>query len=227
MATKNEIKITPLKKEIIQVTIVGTTPLIVHNWSVKAKQEMLDKQTKKKTGKKHDVKIPMNDFMESLHWLTDKPDLGETDEEAAEIWEKAVSNGARFGFPVTGIKQSIITGAYRAGLDIKMTEMRGIMYMTGATPASTNDIAEIIGPPPVIREDMVRVGGISKSADIRYRAEFPEWEIPFNIEYHADGKYSLEQIVNLVNYGGFYVGIGEWRPDKDGQNGMYELKVTK
>ena len=225
MATKNEIKITPLKKDIVQVTIKGTTPLIVHNWSVKAKQEMLDKQTKKKTGNKHDVKIPMNDFMESLHWLTEKPPLGKTDEEATEIWEEAVANGARFGFPVTGIKQSIITGAYRAGLDIKMTEMRGIMYMTGATPASTNDIAEIIGPAPVIREDMVRVGGISKSADIRYRAEFKEWEIPFNIEYHEDGKYSLEQIINLVNYGGFYVGIGEWRPEKDGQSGMYELKI--
>lgn len=223
---KNQINITPLKKDIVRVTIIGKTPLIVHNWSVKAKQEMLDKQTKKKTTTKHEVKIPMNDFMESLHWLTEKPALGGNDAEAEEIWANAVENGAKFGFPVTGIKQSIITGAYRAGLDIKMTEMKGIMFMTGATEASTTDIAEIISPePPVIREDMVRVGGISKSADIRYRAEFKEWEIPFNIEYHADGKYSLDQIVNLVNYGGFYVGIGEWRPEKDGQFGMYELRT--
>ncbi len=226
MATKNMVSITPLKKDIVRVTIVGKTPLIVHNWGVKAKKEMLDKQMKKKTGSKHDVKIPMNDFMESLHWLTEKPALGKDDAEAEAIWENAVENGAKFGFPVTGIKQSIITGAYRAGLDIKMTEMRGVMFLTGATEASNSDYAEIISPePPVIREDMVRVGGVSKTADIRYRAEFTEWEIPFNIEYHTEGKYSLDQIVNLVNYGGFYVGIGEWRPEKDGQFGMYELRI--
>lgn len=225
MATNTKINIIPLKKDIVRVTIVGTTPLIVHNWAEKEKREMLEKQTGKKTGKKHEIKIPMNDFMNSLHWLTEKPENGKTDEEAEQIWDEAVSNGARFGFPVTGIKQSILTGAYRAGLDVKMTELRGVMYMTGATEVSTNDIAEIIGPTPEIREDMVRVGGVSKSADIRYRAEFKEWQIPFNIQYHSDGKYTIEQLVNLINYGGFYVGIGEWRPEKDGQNGMYELRV--
>jgi hypothetical protein len=30
----------------------------------------------------------------------------------------------------------------------------------------------------------------------------------------------------MVNYGGFCVGIGEWRPEKKGQFGMYELKVN-
>jgi hypothetical protein len=34
----------------------------------------------------------------------------------------------------------------------------------------------------------------------------------------------LEQLLNIVNAGGFAVGIGEWRPEKDGQYGMYYLK---
>ena len=224
---KDAITIKPLKRDMVRLTIVGKTPLIVHDWSTKAKQEMLDKQTGKKTGRKHEIKVPMNDFMESLHWLTPQPELGKDDEDAERIWEEAIAGGAKFGFPVTGIKQSIITGAYRAGLDVKMTELRGLMFLKGATEASTVDYAEIVAQPPIIREDMVRVGGVSKSADIRYRAEFPEWEIPFNIEYHTDGKYTIEQLVNLVSYGGFYTGIGEWRPEKDGQFGMYELKVEK
>ena len=41
----------------------------------------------------------------------------------------------------------------------------------------------------------------------------------------AQQTYSLEQILNMVNFGGFGVGIGEWRPERDGQFGMYELKV--
>lgn len=222
---KSEITIKPLRKDIVRLTVVGKTPLVVHDWSTKAKLEMLSKQRGTKTGRKHDIKIPVNDFMESLHWLTPQPALGKDDEDAERIWEEAVENGAKFGFPVTGIKQSIISGAYRAGLDVKMTEMRGVMFLKGATEASTVDYAEIVSAPPIMREDMVRVGGMSKSADIRYRAEFPEWEIPFYLEYHSDGKYTLEQILNMVGYGGFYTGIGEWRPEKDGQFGMYELKV--
>lgn len=227
MAAKAQavIDIKPIIKETIDITIVGTTPLVVHAWSHKAKQEMLDKQRGKKTGAKHSIKIPTNDFSESLYWLTDKPELGENDDEAEANVFNAINNGAKFGFPCNGIKASIISGAYRGGLDVKMTELRGTFYLYGATDASTIDYAEIIGSKPVMREDMVKVGGMSKSADIRYRAEFSEWEIPLKLKYMKNGKYSLEQLLNMVNYGGFCCGIGEWRPERDGQLGMYELKL--
>lgn len=226
-AAKKEttIAVKPINIETVEITIKGTTPLIIHSWSNKAKQMMLDKQRGKKVGAKHDIKIPVNDFIESLYWLTEQPALGDDDEEAEANYGAAIAAGAKFGFPVTGIKQSIIAGAYRAGLDVKQTELRGTFFIEGATDASTMDIAEIVGSEPVMREDMVRVGGMSKSADIRYRGEFEEWEIPLRLKYNRDGKYSLEQILNMVNYGGFVCGIGEWRPEKDGQFGMYELKI--
>lgn len=218
------IEVKPMELETVDISIVGTSPLIVHAWSVKAKRQILDAQTGKKM-KKHEIKIPLNDFMSSMYWLTEMPEEGVDDEDAERIWAEAVEGGAKFGFPVTGIKQSIITGAYRAGLDVKQTELRGTFFLSGATEASTSDIAEIIGSTPEPREDMVRVGGISKSADIRYRAEFTDWEIPLKLTYHKNGKYTLEQILNFVNYGGFVVGIGEWRPEKDGQFGMFSLKT--
>lgn len=219
------IEIKPIGIETIDITIVGTTPLIVHAWSEKAKRMMLDKQQKKKTGAKNDIKIPVNDFMDSLYWLTEQPEHGENDEQAEENW-LSVADTAKFGFPCNGIKASIISGAYRAGLDVKQTELKGTIFLEGITNASTIDLAEIVGPAPEMREDMVRIGGQSKSADIRYRAEFKEWEIPLRLKYLKDGKYSLEQILNMVNYGGFVTGIGEWRPEKKGQFGMYELKVN-
>lgn len=225
--TKKEttIVVKPINIETVDITIKGTTPLIIHAWSDKAKQMMLDKQRGKKVGAKHEIKIPVNDFIESLYWLTEQPALGVDDDEAESNYAAAIDAGAKFGFPVTGIKQSIISGAYRAGLDVKQTELRGTFFIEGATEASTMDIAEIVtSEPPVMREDMVRVGGMSKSADIRYRGEFKEWRIPLRLKYNKDGKYSLEQILNMVNYGGFVCGIGEWRPEKDGQFGMYELE---
>lgn len=220
------IEIKPINIETADITIVGATPLIIHAWGVKAQQMILDKQRGKKVGAKHDIKIPVNDFMESLYWLTEQPALGADDDEAETNWQAAIDAGAKFGFPVTGIKQSIIAGAYRAGLDVKQTELRGTFFIEGATDASTADIAEIVTPePPEMREDMVRLSGPSCAADIRYRGEFKEWRIPLRIKYNRDGKYSLEQILNMVNYGGFVCGIGEWRPEKDGQFGMYELEV--
>lgn len=222
----SEIIVTPMNIQTIDITIVGTTPLIVHAWSDKAKQMMLDKQRGKKVGAKHDLKIPLNDFCESLYWLTEQPELGKDDDEAEANLMAALNAGAKFGFPVTGIKQSIIAGAYRAGLDVKQTELRGTFFIEGATDASNMDNAEIVGPYPIMREDMVRVGGMSKSADIRYRGEFRDWKIPLRLKYNKDGKYSIEQILNMVNYGGFVCGIGEWRPENDGQFGMYELEVS-
>jgi len=217
------VTINEIELEHFDLTIRGTSPLIVHAWSEKARRELFDAQTKNKTGAKHEVKVPTNDFMDSLYWLTEKPRHGADEEEAQEIWEKAVADGAKFGFPVTGIKQAIIRGQKNGGVGAVMTDLRGSMYLSGSTEAANADMAEIVGPTPLIREDMVRVGGMSKGADIRYRAEFVEWEIPMRLTYIKDGLYSLNQILNMIDYGGFCCGIGEWRPQKDGQFGMFEL----
>ena len=227
MATKNTqtVELLPIELETVSITIVGTTPLIVHAWSEKAKRMMFDKQTGKATKAKHEVKVPVNDFMNSLYWLTDKPEDGKTGEDAEHNFNAAIESGAKFGFPVSGIKQSAIVGAGRGGLDVKMTELRGAFFIKGATDASTMDVAEIVGAAPTMREDMVKVGGMSKTADIRYRGQFDEWEIPLLLTYNKNGKYSLEQLLNCFNVGGFVTGIGEWRPERDGQMGMYQLKV--
>ena len=218
------VEIKPMELHTVDLTIVGTTPLIVHAWSDKAKQMMLDKQRGKATKAKHEIKIPVNDFMAACYWLTEQPELGADDEEAEANFQAAIAAGAKFGFPVTGIKQSAIMGAKRGGLDVVATELRGSFFLEGATEASTNDIAEIVSEPPTMREDMVKVGGMSKTADIRYRPQFDNWEIPMRMTYNVNGKYSLEQLLNCFNVGGFVCGIGEWRPERDGQNGMYRLK---
>lgn len=226
-AKKNaNVDIKPIELATVELTIVGTTPLIVHAWSHKAKQEMLDKQMGKSKKAKHDIKVPVNDFMAACYWLTEQPEPGVDDEDAENIWWSAIEKGARFGFPVTGIKQSAIMGAKRGGLDVVATELRGSFFLEGATEASTTDLAEIVGDVPIMREDMVKVGGMSKTADIRHRPQWDVWEIPLKMTYNVNGKYSLEQLLNCFNVGGFVCGIGEWRPERDGQMGMYRVKSS-
>lgn len=222
-STKTTVEIKPMELNTIKLTIVGDSPLIVHAWSHKAKQMMLDAQMGKAKKTKHDVKIPANDFMDSLYWLTEQPNHGIDNDEALANFHEALDNGAKFGFPIGGIKQAIITGAARGGLDVKQTELRGSFFLKGDTEVSTSDNAEIIFDEIIMREDMVKVGGMSKTADIRHRGEFTNWSIPLTMTYNVNGKYSIEQLLNCVNVGGFVTGIGEWRPERDGQYGMFHL----
>lgn len=118
------------------------------------------------------------------------------------------------GFPSIGFKQSAVSAGGRFSDGLKMTELRGSFFIEG-------ELIEIEGEPEM-REDMVKVG--MGTADIRYRPEFKKWKVSLPIKYNVDA-ISLEQLVNLFNLAGFGVGVGEWRPEKDGQHGMFHVKV--
>ena len=82
---------------------------------------------------------------------------------------------------------------------------------------------EINSDPPVMREDMVKIG--MGTADLRYRGEFRNWSSDIVVDYNENGQYSLENILNIIHAGGFLCGVGEWRPEKDGQYGMFHVEA--
>ena len=206
------IEIRPIEVKRATVRIVGDTPLIMHAWSEKAKREMLEKQMKVTKTKAKAAKDPIEDFIRSMYWKTPTP----TDMTQAGF-ERAISEGAQFCFPVTAIKQAAISAAFRMGWAKDKMSMRGAFFIDG----DENQMIEIHSDPPVPREDMVKVG--MGTADIRYRGEFRNWYADLVVSYNANGMYSLEQIVNIINAGGYACGIGEWRPERDGQYGMFHV----
>ena len=206
------IEIRPIEVKRATVRIVGDTPLIMHAWSEKAKREMLEKQMKVTKTKAKAAKDPIEDFIRSMYWKTPMP----TDMTQAGF-EGAISEGAQFCFPVTAIKQAAISAAFRMGWAKDKMSMRGAFFIDG----DENQMIEIHSDPPVPREDMVKVG--MGTADIRYRGEFRNWYADLVVSYNANGMYSLEQIVNIINAGGYACGIGEWRPERDGQYGMFHV----
>lgn len=214
MATKKTevIEIRPIEIKKVTVRVVGDTPLIMHAWSEKAKRMMLEAQMGIAKGKKKEVKNPADDFIRSMYWLTPMPEDG-----TMESFEEAIANGARFGFPVTAFKQAAISAAYRMGWAKDKMSMRGAFFID----SDENGMIEIHSDTPEMREDMVKVG--MGTADIRYRGEFKNWYADLTISYNANGQYSLENIVNIINAGGYVCGVGEWRPERDGQNGMFHV----
>lgn len=221
MAKTTEImEIKPINMKIVEVTIVGDTPLIMHAWSEKAKRMMLEAQQGKSKGKKKEAKNPVDDFIQSLYWISGKPELSDnaSEEECEIAFENAIKNGATFGFPVSAIKQAAISAAYRMGWSKDKASLRGVFFIE----SDYDDMVLIKSDKPIMREDMVRIG--MGTADLRYRGELRNWSATFRIKYNANGSYSLENIINIINAGGVVCGIGEWRPEKDGQFGTYHIQ---
>lgn len=195
----------PLDIRLMEVTIVGDSPLIVHAWSEKAKREMLDKQMKKAKHAK-EPKDPRADFEASLYRL-----------------------GDGYGFPSIGFKAAAVT-ACTSVAGITKVAARQAFHILGedidvvgafdGTSARLN-LVRIYGCEPSMREDMVRVG--MGTADLRYRGEFSDWKANLTVRYNAN-VLSEAQILNIINVAGFAVGVGEWRPEKDGMNGMFHVQ---
>jgi len=223
--TTEVITIQPVEKVTAEITIVGETPLIVHAWSEKAKKEMLDAQQGKSKGKKKDFKNPVADFIRSMYWLDGTPEIpeGATEEECEEIFNKAIENGARFGFPAVAIKKAAVSAAYRQGLTKDKVSANGSFWLTGIEDPEFVVIES--GEPPVMREDMVKIG--MGTADLRYRGEFKNWKCKCKISYLKDGPFSLENIISMINLGGFSCGLGEWRTEKGGVSGAFRVQTTK
>lgn len=216
--TSEVLEIRPVEIERVNITIVGDSPLIVHAWSEKAKRQMLEAQMKVTKTKGRDPKNPIEDFIDSMYWVTDKPP-----EATLEAFEAAVAAGAKWGFPALAIKQAAISGGFRCNVLKDKVSSKGAFFIEGVQVGG-DQLAIIEGDAPVMREDMVRVG--MGTADIRYRGEFRNWCADLTVSFNRNGPVTLEQIINLINLGGYTVGIGEWRPEKDGMNGMFHVMTN-
>ena len=117
-----------------------------------------------------------------------------------------------YGFPAIAFKAAAVDAATFVD-GITKVEMRGSFHIN-------DELVKIEGT-PAPREDVVRVG--MGTADLRYRAEFKKWKTTLTIRYNSRA-ISAEQITNMFQNAGFAIGIGEWRPQKDGRNGMFHVQ---
>jgi hypothetical protein len=187
--------------EVLSIPIIGTSPLLLHKWSEKAKRQMLDKQMKKAT-KAKDAKDPEADF-----------------------------NGARYisqdgwdGCPAVAFKSAMV-GACRQCDGLPMTLAKRIFFVEvdGYTPDG-DGLVRIVGEPRM-HEAMVRLE--TGTADIRYRPIYHPWRATIQVRFNA-GIVSAEQVVNLIQIAGLSEGVGEWRPSapksSTGIHGCWEIE---
>ncbi len=188
-----------LNVQKVMVKIKGLSPLIMHRWDEKAKQQMLDKQMRKTV--KKEAKDPEAQYESSIYKLDD----------------------GRLGFPADAFKAAMVRGADLLGgktIGMAMNRMRMGFFINGEYGSKDDrDLIPLTGEISM-REDMVRLNGTT--SDIRYRGQVKKWTAEINISYNAS-VVSFDQLVNMLNVAGYGVGVGEWRPEKNGMFGRFEV----
>lgn len=196
--------ISEIAAETLLVPIKGTAPLIMHNWSEKAKRQMLDAQQGKKKVKEN--RDPQADYEAAFYRIARE---GEVD---------------AYGFPVIAFKAATIGAARFYDKSVTMKALQQALFMTGiTTKADPQQLVEIVGEPH-LREDVVRLG--ISGTDLRYRPEFTEWSATLRVTY-VKSMLDRGSVVSLIDAGGMGVGVGEWRPERSGQFGTYQVTSVR
>lgn len=201
-AETTAIKINDLARETLLVPIVGITPLIVHRFSEKAKRQMLDAMQGVKRQKT--LRDPEADYQESFYRY---------DDDGIE----------KFGFPSVGFKSATISAARLYDKSVTMTSLRQALFFGGVMGKDGQLLTPIIGE-PVMREDVVRLS--MSSTDLRYRPMFPEWKAVLEVTY-VSTVLSRQSALSLIDAGGLTVGVGEWRPEKKGEFGSFQIDQSQ
>ena len=194
---KNQINLKDFNIRRVIIEIEGTSPLITHKFSEKARKMIEDKQQGKSKTSKHEIRNPEEDYENAKH-------------KSPQGWD---------GFPAAGFKAAMLRGAKAIGLVMKDTQTSLFIE----ADCMETQLVRINGKSRM-RTDMVRIG--MGSADVRYRPEYIKWEAALTVEYN-EGMVSVEQIHQMVQAAGYGCGIGEMRPERTKFGfGRFKIKGT-
>lgn len=191
------VDILQVERGVLEVCILGTSPIILNRMSEKAKRELLMPKgrktaVEKATSLKHN---PMEEYRASAYTLPgDAPTL--------------------LAILATSFKGAMATAA----LDLpgaKKSQIGRLTYVNG-------DRVPLYGVPQ-LSMSVVRSADINKTADIRTRAIVPEWAVRLSITYIRP-LMRQQAVVNLLAAAGLTIGVGDWRPEKGkGNYGQFEI----
>lgn len=182
--------------QTVNLKAVGLTPLIQN----KMKETVIKEMEEVRSGKKTKVNAartaidPKKEYLKSAYEQDD----------------------GTFGFPASAFKQCAVRAAKAVGLP--MTDARTLFFVLPTAP--DGECVQLKSKKPILRKDPVNV---KTGKDLRFRPEFRNWSADLLIRFDAD-RITPDQIANLLNHGGQTVGVGEWRPEKNGTFGTFSME---
>jgi len=192
------IVVDPIKTEVMEIHILGTTPLILNRLSEKAKHELLLPTGRKTTADraatlKHD---PLAEFRASPYTNEDP--------EAPTL--------------LAHLASAFKGAAMTASLDLPGTrkaQIGRLLWVRG-------QLVGVYGIPEVFTT-IVRSADMNRTPDVRTRAIVGSWAATILVEFHVP-MLTARSVVNLFSAAGLLAGVGDWRPEKGkGDYGQFML----
>ena len=145
---------------------------------------------------------------------TQKPKQKAKRDIEAEVEEATYYLNGNEAIRAVAFKKAMVEVApYLPGLDKK--RLKGSVQVLG-------DLVPLEFKEKTINEAVVKLSGPGNVSMIRFRPEFHEWGCELTIRYNS-ALVSNDQIINALNYAGFQIGVGDWRPQCDGSHGMFHV----
>lgn len=200
-AEDKAIAIRPLRIRRIIVPIRGIQPLITNKFSDEAERKLQESQQGPKIKAAKAPRDAESEFLAARYVITE-----------AGNWKADVC-----GFPASGIKKAMVAAAMRV-TEAKGTWIRAVVNVEGEEDTG---LVIIEAAEPKMRTDHVVQAG---RGNLRYRPSFSPWAMKVPLTFNED-ELSAEDVVNLLQIAGFSIGIGDWRPEKNGQFGTFEVDL--
>jgi len=189
----------------IDVIIQGKpgSPLVIHQFGEKVKEEIRRKQQKKAKAKKDD-RHPEQEFLDA-RYINDKG------QECA---------------PITALKKCMVAAGTAMDNLTKVAIRQALFVMppedtaSWLVPIKTLDGKDAVG---VMREDAVTIG--INTRGLAYRPCYDQWQLKVRVEYNPR-LISKDQLESLIAHAGWGVGLCEGRPERTSALGWGRFDVV-
>jgi len=183
----------------IEMTIIGTAPLVVNRFGAKARDMIHETQaggSTSKKGKKREPKDFQKCYEDSFHRF---------------------ENGD-YGIPAGAFRNAMVSACKLCGFHMTKAKLAVFVEADGFEKLDGTPLVRITKGKPSYHETYVR--NETGVVDLRARGMFdPGWEAVIRIRFDAD-MFTSGDIANLMARVGMQVGIGEGRPDSHKSCGM-------
>ena len=188
-------KLKPIEIQKIKLTVVGKTPYLAEPMDM-AVLDMYDSKKSKQTYKKDDV----------------------SESDKAKLKYYYTEDGSK-GIPARAFYNAMIRASSYI-FDKKDGGMRNIKEGV----VVRGDILPLIYSSEKQLTHWGRTSGMTKAPRKIIRNAFYDWSCVLEIDINTS-QLSVEQVINVLNWAGFHIGVGGFRKEKTGNFGMFEIQA--
>lgn len=192
-----------MKIETMKLKLIGDSPLVINRFSEKAQTEIETKQAgkaKPKTGGRA-KREPKKEY-QAAKWL--------------DVKKKDC-------LPALYFKMSFVAAAARFYHERQRPLLYGSLWVKGNTiTPDGEDAVKLKFKKVEMCTKHVRLQGVGRPLDLRYRPMYHDWSCDLVIDYDAS-VLTREAVAEFVARAGFSVGLCEWRAEKGGPWGRFRI----